>query len=774
MFSRNAAMIGRRPNVSTHRAAGAKSRCNRSRPQIESLEGRTLLTAGVLDTSFGGTGLVTTQLAFNTKSQGLVVQPDLKTVVVGLEAPSNTTGVFPHSLVLFRYNVDGSLDSTFGSGGEVVLSTNSLQSSWTLHNAAVALQPDGKIVVATNTASATSSTLNSSDMLVLRFNANGGLDTSFGTNGETEIHLAQGFTTAHGVAVLSNGDIIVAGTDPRGANFGPSNAAVFVVARLTGSGALDTTFGPSNQGYNYTTFPLTPADSSYDVDTLAIDSAGNILLGGNAPGSNSIIDQIVRYTASGLIDTSFANQGVLQLPFGTIYGVEGIGFQSDGQIIAAFSSYNGPGTGGLVRINRNGPIDTSFGANGYFHDPATTAYTDLAIQPDDKILLQTYNVSGGSSNGIVVDRLLSGGTLDPAFGTSGRAVILGTTGGPAGMIVGPDGKITATQTLSGSVGAVQSFRLLGDPPTDGQLVVTQQPPASVTAGSQVTLTVQAEDSAGNIESSFNGNVTVALANNPGGATLGGTLTVTATNGVATFADLTLTNAASGYVLFVSANNLSSTETTPFAVAPANAAQVVITQQPPSSVTAGSGFGLTATIEDAYGNVETGDNANVSVALASGPSGTNLGGTVSESAVNGVATFSGLTLTAAASGYSLAVSSTGLSSATSAAFSVTPAAASKIVITQQPPASVGLRDSFGLVAVIEDAYGNIVTSDSGTVTVALANNPTGAKLGGTTSVKAKNGVVTFSGLTISKVGTGYTLQLSRSGLTGATTSAINVT
>ena len=67
-----------------------------------------------------------------------------------------------------------------------------------------------------------------------------------------------------------------------------------------------------------------------------------------------------------------------------------------------------------------------------------------------------------------------------------------------------------------------------------------------------------------------------------------------------------------------------------------------------------------------------------------------------------------------------------------------------------------------------------TSASNTVKVALANNPTGAKLGGTLSVKASQGVAKFSGLTLNKVGSGYTLQLTSSGLTGAVTNAITVT
>jgi hypothetical protein len=86
----------------------------------------------------------------------------------------------------------------------------------------------------------------------------------------------------------------------------------------------------------------------------------------------------------------------------------------------------------------------------------------------------------------------------------------------------------------------------------------------------------------------------------------------------------------------------------------------------------------------------------------------------------------------------------------------------------------VNTGFGLTAAIEDAYGNVVTSASSTVKAAFAHNPTGAKLGGTTSVTASQGIATFSGLTINKVGSGYTLQLTSSGLTSATTNAITVT
>ena len=746
------------------------SRRVRRRPQVEPLEGRILLNAGDLDTIFGGTGQVITTLGSWTEPQGLAVQSDLKTVVVGLEQVSSSS--LP-SLTLFRYNVDGSLDTTFGSGGEVVLATNSIVQTYSQHSAAVALQPDGKIVIATSTATENSGgTLTSCDMLVLRLNANGSIDTTFGQNGRTDIHVPQGMVAADAITVLSSGQIIVAGTNPDayGSYIGPE----FVAARLTNSGALDTSFGPNGQGYNYTV--VTPTTNMTDlVDSLGVDATGDILVGGSwANPAGSFDEQVVRYTPNGLIDTSFANQGVFDLPANR-GGVGGIGFQSNGQIILGF--WNVTTLGLVTRLNANGTVDTSFGTNGYFSDPADPGQNAITVQPGDKILIESYSYGSGGSNGTLVERLLPSGTLDPSFGTGGQERILCAAGNSEGVTVGPDGKITGTfviNTLNPSAVGVEAFRLLGDAPVTGQLVVMQQPPSSLAAGTPFGLTVDAEDNWGNIETSFNGTVIVALANNPGGATIGGTLTATATNGVATVSGVTLTTAASGYTLLVSSSGLSETVTTTITVTPLVASQVGITQQPPSSVIAGGGFGLQAAIEDQYSNVITSATNTVSVALANNPTGATLGGTLTATASNGLATFSGLTLTTAASGYTLSVSSSGLTGATPSAITVTPAAASQLVITQQPPASVLVNSAFGLRVAVDDTYGNVVTSASNTVKVAFANNPTGAKLGGTLSVKASQGVASFSGLTINKVGSGYTLQLSSSGLSSAVTNAINVT
>ena len=98
-----------------------------------------------------------------------------------------------------------------------------------------------------------------------------------------------------------------------------------------------------------------------------------------------------------------------------------------------------------------------------------------------------------------------------------------------------------------------------------QLVVTAQPPGAVTVGLGFGLTVTAEDSSGNVDTSFDGSVAVALASNPGGATLGGTLNVTAQSGVATFSGLTLDQVGAGYTLQLSSNGLTAGTTSPFDV-----------------------------------------------------------------------------------------------------------------------------------------------------------------------------------------------------------------
>ncbi len=434
--------------------------------------------------------------------------------------------------------------------------------------------------------------------------------------------------------------------------------------------------------------------------------------------------------------------------------------------IGVFPTPSGAGVGGITE-GPDGNVWFSEDGSTQFGmiSPTTDGITEFG-SPNSSF--SAYELTAGPDGNIWFTDPGTGsiGTINPTTDAVTEYPVPYTGTNPVAITAGPDGNVWFTDSGTNEIGVATL--------ATSQLVVSQSPPAGVTAGASFGFTVAAEDNSGNLLSSFDGTVSVAIATNPGGATLGGTLTTTASNGVATFAGLTMNKAASGYTLVVSAGGLGSGFTNSFTITPAAAAQLVITSQPPASVTAGGGFGFEASLEDAYGNVETGDNSDiVAQALASGPGGATLGGTLSATVSEGMATLSGLTLTKAGTGYTLGVS-TGTFSATSIALTVIPAAAKELVITQPPPASVVVNSGFGLLASVEDEYGNVVTTATSTVKVALDSSPAGAKLGGTVSVKASKGVATFSGLTLNKVGTGYTLQVTSSGLTSATSSAIAVT
>ncbi len=168
------------------------------------------------------------------------------------------------------------------------------------------------------------------------------------------------------------------------------------------------------------------------------------------------------------------------------------------------------------------------------------------------------------------------------------------------------------------------------------------------------------------------------------------------------------------------------------------------------------------VEDTYGNIETSDTTTtVSLGFSANPGSstltcTNSGGSGPVSVSGGVASFT-CSLNKAATGYSLsATSNPAHGTATSNSFNIVAASASQLVFSTEPPASTAASSTFSTSVTIEDLYGNKVTSDSSTVTIALYTNPCGGTLGGTTSKAASSGVASFSGLQITKACSGYQL------------------
>jgi len=154
---------------------------------------------------------------------------------------------------------------------------------------------------------------------------------------------------------------------------------------------------------------------------------------------------------------------------------------------------------------------------------------------------------------------------------------------------------------------------------------------------------------------------------------------------------------------------------------------------------------------------------VTLAIGTNPGGGTLSGTKTVTVSSGVATFTGLSIDLAGNGYTLIASSGTLTEATSDTFNIVASTASKLVFTLQPGgASGGSILSTQPEVTVEDALGNIETSDSSTqVTLTIGTNPGGGTLSGTKTVTVSNGVAIFTGLSIDKAGTGYTLTASSS-------------
>ena len=193
---------------------------------------------GSLDTTFGTGGKILTPIGTGTAANAgysVTVQADGKIVVAGYGS-GNATGT---DFAVVRYNTDGSLDTGFGTGGKIVTPVGTTTSSDT--GRSVTIQADGKIVVAGQGQGS------GTDIAVVRYNADGSLDTTFGTGGKILTPVGTGTGTSndagYGVTVQADGKIVVAGF---GVDSGTSND--FAVVRYNANGTLDTGFGPNGTG----------------------------------------------------------------------------------------------------------------------------------------------------------------------------------------------------------------------------------------------------------------------------------------------------------------------------------------------------------------------------------------------------------------------------------------------------------------------------------------------------------------------------------------------
>jgi streptogramin lyase len=541
--------------------------------------------------------------------------------------------------------------------------------------------------------------------------------------------------------------------------------------------------------------------------SLAEFSAGITSLGNDLwftiPGANSIgefdagTDEFVNFysVSPANIDVSGFSSQIIAGPDGNLWftepGAIGIFSPKSDSVITqvALPTANGTEMPSALTIGPDGNIwftesTATSSAVGVIKTTSETYITQFALPaasqpqgitsgPDNNIW---FSESGTGAIGMIAVTSIT----DPALDTLGTPIsipTLGSTGGvvshpdPLGITAGPDGNLW----FADSAGAIGMVTLNAAP----HFAVTSAPPSSITAGTSFGLTVAAEYSPTVPLGGFDGNVTATIYNSSNVSE--GSQTVTAANGVATFSnDLTLDTADSGYTIVVtsSASNAPTSLTTgSFVVVAAAPTKLVFTTPPQGTVTAGGSFGLTAELEDSFNNIATNYSGTVTAAFANNPGGSTLGGTTSVNvsptdANPGFATFTNLALFKAGNDYTLKISTPGVS-ATTAGINVIAAAPSQLVIISSPSGTFLVGSGFSVTVVAEDQFNNLVSSDNGAVMVAVAANPGGSGLSGPVSENLTAGTATFNGLSLNNPGNGYTLSLSGSGLSSATTSAFNV-
>jgi uncharacterized delta-60 repeat protein len=319
---------------------------------------------GKLDSTFGNGGVVVTKIGADIEQVfgGLAIQSDGKIVAVA-------TGV-PQGEQIARFNTDGSLDTTFGNAGIANLQLN---------GAVMALQPDGKIIVA-GQGPATSSTS------LARLTSNGQLDSTFGTGGMAPL---QTFGP-DAIALQADSKILVAS----GSLFGVTGS----LARYNTNGSVDKTFGIFGQ-----------VASVASASALAVQSDGKILVAGTntskvSESGNSTGFGLVRFNSDGSIDTTFGTHGgaITGFPKETATNAFAVALQPNGDIVAAGQAGNNAPVVeafALARYVSSGELDSTFGNGGRvttsFGLAADAFITSIVLQSDGKIVVAGAN--GGTS-----------------------------------------------------------------------------------------------------------------------------------------------------------------------------------------------------------------------------------------------------------------------------------------------------------------------------------------------------------------------------------------
>ena len=370
-----------------------------------------------LDPTFGGIGKVSTD--FGGDETDMLIQPDGKIILIGGSATD---------FVLARYNSNGTLDTGFGTGGLVTTDVGGSS------DAALggALQGDKIVVVGYARVG------NNDDFALVRYNATGTPDTTFGTQGKVTTDFFGTRNRAYAVAITADNQILVAGEAQPASGVGVD----FALARYSANGTFDATFGGAAAG-KVATDIVGGTDLGRNV---AIDNSGRILVSGTITLAGSPFLEhagIARYDSNGIPDNTFDTDGKLSIN-GRAFG-EALAVQGDKLLIAGTAVVSGKRQFGLMRLAADGGIDLSFGTTGL----TTTQFStlgdfgrDLALQADGKIL-----VSGQASNELQPDfalaRYSANGAPDLTFDGDGKMTVdfFGKGDSAENVAVQADGRI---------------------------------------------------------------------------------------------------------------------------------------------------------------------------------------------------------------------------------------------------------------------------------------------------------------------------------------------
>jgi uncharacterized delta-60 repeat protein len=325
---------------------------------------------------------------------------------------------------------DGILDVTFGSSG--IVQTLSTHEAFDM-----LIQPDNKIIVVGSINMGSGN----DDIAVVRYNSDGSLDNSFGTNGIVNVDFNGKNDDASSVALQSDGKIVVVG---RAQNASNNNSDIAVI-RLTSNGTLDNSFA-TNGKYQLDVDGFA-GDLALDV---ALQTDGKIVFVGKAGGPDWMNkNAVIRLNANGTLDNTFDGDGIVKsftfAPY-NISELSAVTIQNDGKIIISGSKNN---KFSVARLNSDGSLDSTFATNGAYTTSSTVLATSnkIYIQNDGKILGTYYHPT---NKGVEIVRLNQNGTEDSGFGTNGTVT---TQIDPnsyhyaTDIITQPNGKIIVTGSL---------------------------------------------------------------------------------------------------------------------------------------------------------------------------------------------------------------------------------------------------------------------------------------------------------------------------------------